>query len=94
MTDLLTAQAAIRARRQVVRDKSGQFTRADAALAARVAAERMKARLLRDADAADHARGVVWEKGHYRKLPGAPRLICVEGTGEVMAPTLFDREAA
>jgi hypothetical protein len=75
--DLLAEQARIKSRNRPIRDRSGQFIRPDAAIRAKLAADRMKARLEREVKAADHARGVVWEYGHYRSLPNADRLACV-----------------
>jgi hypothetical protein len=77
MTDLLTEQAAIKSRHAPIRDRSGQFIKPSAAIAARVQSERIHARLEREVTAAEHARGVAWEEGHYRALPGA-RLKLVE----------------
>jgi len=89
--DLLTAQAAIKSRRQVVRDQSGQFRRRDVTVALKLAAERMKAQLRRELDEADHAKGIVRVKPHFRPLP-APDRLAVEHTGEVLP--LFERQAA
>lgn len=99
MIDLLHAQSEIRSRNIVVRDKSGQFRRPDTIIQVQLAAERMKVRLKRDVKAAEHARGVVWEDGHYHALPGA-KLHTVEssirhiGERSDRLPSLFDARAA
>lgn len=71
MTDLLTEQQIIKSHRQVIHGPSGRYTRADEAIRVRMMAERMRERLEADTKAADLARGLVWEDGHYRAAPGA-----------------------
>jgi len=88
--DLLARQAAIKSRRQVVRDQSGRYTKPSVALALKLAADRMKAQLRRELDEADHAKGIVRVEPHIRSLPASDRL-AVEHTGEVLP--LFERAA-
>lgn len=92
MTDLIAEQSAIKARRKLTRDQSGQFIRPAQALEIKVAAERMKACLMRDAKALEHARGVVYERGHFHALPNPDRLACVAVPAPVLP--LFELEAA
>ena len=80
--DLLTQQAAIKSRRQIVRDPSGQFIRPGKALELKLAAERMKAILILEVDALDHAAHRVRVKPHYRPLPGA-KLHSIESVSPV-----------
>lgn len=70
------------------RDRTGRFTVSDSTIQSRAAAQRMKACLERDTKAAEHARGVVWEHGHYHALPNPDRLSVVAMPS--VEPTLFD----
>ena len=77
MTDILAQQAAIKAKHRPIRDASGQFIRPSRALEIKLAADRMRARLERDVKAAEHARGVAWEDGHYRALANVGKPLTV-----------------
>lgn len=68
MTDLLESQAIIKSHRQVIRDTSGRFA---PDIHTRIAAKLLRERLARDVRALEHARGVVYERGHFHALPGA-----------------------
>jgi len=72
------------------RNAAGRFIRSQATIAAEIAALQMRARLEREVPAAEHARGVVYERGHYHKLPGYHPPVSDNGEGERVVETLFD----
>lgn len=82
MTDILTAQSAIKSRHPL-RDPSGRFA---ADIHAQITAKLLHERLLRDTKAREHARGIVWEHGHFHALPGAKLIETVSPVDEVVDP--------
>lgn len=70
------------------RDRHGRFVISDATIQVQAAAARMKACLDRDVRAIEHARGDVYERAHFHKLPGAGKLRSIDS-----APRHIDRSA-
>jgi len=93
MTDaFMTAQASIKARyHPEVKPtrEAGRYVSPSVLIAAKVVSERTKASLIRDTKTAEHARGIVWEDGHFHKLPGTAKLAEIHAAvvGESPAPS-------
>lgn len=53
-----------------IRSKDGRFCRPDQHEALQAARDRVKAQLIREAEAGEHARGLAYVHRHFRPLPG------------------------
>lgn len=81
--DILESQAIIKSRRQIIRDTSGRYTRADEAIRVRLVAGRMRERLEVDVPAMEHAAGYVVIPRHRRRVAGTARRHAIETVAPV-----------